>query len=75
MKSDDFSRKRRRENYKLQRNNHEGLEEQLKLITQYRPILFVDYLGPGELIVVERPLVDVLATLPPAYFRHKYGAS
>ncbi|KAJ3919467.1 WD40 repeat-like protein [Lentinula edodes] len=75
MKSDDFSRKRRRENYKLQKNNHEGLEEQLKLITQYRPILFVDYLGPGELIVVERPLIDVLATLPPAYFRHKYGAS
>jgi U3 small nucleolar RNA-associated protein 4 len=46
-----------------------------KMITHYRPILFVDFLGPGELVVVERPLVDVLATLPPAYFVHKYGAS
>ncbi|KIK71282.1 hypothetical protein GYMLUDRAFT_90263 [Collybiopsis luxurians FD-317 M1] len=46
-----------------------------KLVTHYRPLLFVDYLGPGEMIVAERPLVDVLANLPPAYFKHKYGAS
>ncbi|KAJ6604429.1 WD40-repeat-containing domain protein [Mycena vulgaris] len=46
-----------------------------KMITHYRPILFVDFLAPGELVVVERPLVDVLATMPPAYFVHKYGAS
>lgn len=46
-----------------------------KMITHYRPILFVDYLTSGELVVVERPLVDVLSTLPPAYFKHKYGAS
>ncbi|KAJ3795815.1 WD40-repeat-containing domain protein [Lentinula aff. detonsa] len=77
IKSYGFSRKRRRESFKPQKNNHEGLEEpkELKMITQYRPVLFVDYMGPGELIVVERPLVDVLANLPPAYFRHKYGAS
>ncbi|KAJ7492841.1 WD40-repeat-containing domain protein [Mycena latifolia] len=46
-----------------------------KMITHYRPILFVDFLAPGELVVIERPLVDILATLPPAYFVHKYGAS
>lgn len=46
-----------------------------KMITHYRPILFVDYLGAGELVVVERPLVDILSTLPPAYFKHKYGAT
>jgi U3 small nucleolar RNA-associated protein 4 len=46
-----------------------------KMITHFRPILFVDFLTAGELVVVERPLVDVLSTLPPAYFRHKYGAS
>ncbi|KAF8213295.1 WD40-repeat-containing domain protein [Mycena galopus ATCC 62051] len=45
-----------------------------KMVTHYRPILHVDFLAPGELIVVERPLVDVLATLPPAYFAHKYGS-
>jgi len=46
-----------------------------KMVTHYRPILCVDFLTSGELVVVERPLVDVLINLPPAYFRHKYGAS
>ncbi|KAI0651628.1 WD40 repeat-like protein [Trametes meyenii] len=56
----------------------EGAQEQqrnFKLITHYRPLLFVDFVTPGELVVVERPLVDVLAKLPPAYFKPKYGAS
>ena len=46
-----------------------------KLIMQYRPIACCDFLAKDELVVVERPLVDILATLPPAYFKHKYGAS
>jgi U3 small nucleolar RNA-associated protein 4 len=49
-----------------------------KMITTYRPMLCVDRVngsdaGSSELVVVERPLVDVLATLPPAYFKHRYG--
>ncbi|KAI0336048.1 WD40 repeat-like protein [Cubamyces sp. BRFM 1775] len=50
-------------------------QRNFKLITHYRPLLFVDFIAPGELVVVERPLVDVLAKLPPAYFKPKYGAS
>jgi len=46
-----------------------------KLVTQYRQILLADFLSPGELVVVERPLTDVLMSLPPAYYRPKYGAS
>ena len=46
-----------------------------KMVTHYRPIVCCDFLGKDELVVVERPLVDVLLTLPPAYFKHKYGAS
>ncbi|CAL1696492.1 unnamed protein product [Somion occarium] len=46
-----------------------------KLITHYRPILFVDFIAAGELVIVERPLVDVLSKLPPAFFKPKYGAS
>ncbi len=41
------------------------------MITQYRPILCCDFLSKDELVIVE---VDVLMTLPPAYFRHKYGS-
>jgi U3 small nucleolar RNA-associated protein 4 len=44
------------------------------LVTRYRPLLLVDYVGPGELLVVERPLVDLLSTLPPAYFKATYGS-
>jgi len=43
------------------------------LVTKYRPLLFVDFIGPKELLVVERPLVDVLHALPPAFFKSKYG--
>lgn len=46
-----------------------------KLVMQYRPIACCDFLTKDELVVVERPLVDILATLPPAYFKHKYGNS
>jgi U3 small nucleolar RNA-associated protein 4 len=46
-----------------------------KLVTQYRQILLADFISPGELVVVERPLTDVLLSLPPAYYRPKYGAT
>jgi U3 small nucleolar RNA-associated protein 4 len=46
-----------------------------KMISHFRPILFADFFQGGELVVVERPLVDVLTGLPPAFFIHKYGAS
>jgi U3 small nucleolar RNA-associated protein 4 len=52
-----------------------GAAHNFKLATQYRQILLADFLAPGELVVVERPLTDVLANLPPAYYRPKYGAS
>ncbi|ESK98444.1 u3 small nucleolar rna-associated protein 4 [Moniliophthora roreri MCA 2997] len=69
------SRKRRRESIKEPSADSSHWEHKVKMITQYRPLLLVDFVGEGELIVVERPLVDVLATLPPAFFKHKYGAS
>ncbi|KAJ7225739.1 WD40-repeat-containing domain protein [Mycena pura] len=66
-------RKRRREGDKSPKIEP-MTEDHVRMVTHYRPILHVDFLGPGELVVVERPLVDVLATLPPAYFAHKYGS-
>ncbi|EIN13583.1 WD40 repeat-like protein [Punctularia strigosozonata HHB-11173 SS5] len=76
-----FSRKRRR----AQKGgaNEAGMviadisqqQQNFKVVTHYRPILALDFFGPREMVVVERPLVDVLARLPPAYFRPKYGRS
>ncbi|KAH7883891.1 WD40 repeat-like protein [Phlebopus sp. FC_14] len=45
----------------------------LRIVTHYRPILALEFLGPGELVLIERPLVDVLSKLPPAFFTPKYG--
>lgn len=45
------------------------------VLTHYRPLLFVDFLDCGEMVVVERPLVDLMATMPPAFFKPKYGYS
>ena len=45
------------------------------VLTHYRPLLFVDFLDCGEMIVVERPLVDVMSAMPPAFFKPKYGSS
>ena len=59
----------------VEEGQQEVQQRNFKLVTHYRPLLFVDFVAPGELVVVERPLVDVLAKLPPAYFKPKYGAT
>ncbi|KAG9223033.1 hypothetical protein PLEOSDRAFT_1074877 [Pleurotus ostreatus PC15] len=69
------SKKRHRETNAETSESQTQTTRHFKMITQYRPILYVDFVASGELVVVERPLVDVLATLPPAYFKPKYGAS
>lgn len=50
-------------------------DETAPVITQYRPIIHLGFIGPGEMVVVERPLTDVLAGLHQAYAGKKYGAS
>ncbi|KAF8624779.1 hypothetical protein AX15_005669 [Amanita polypyramis BW_CC] len=71
--SEKPNKKRRRESMKESAGAAD--HEDSKMITHYRPILFLDFLADGELVVVERPLIDVLSTLPPPFFRPKYGAS
>ena len=75
-----FIKKRRRDgspsrvsDSQIHRHDEEEVTN-FKLVTRYRPLLCVDYLDAGELLVVERPLVDVLRELPPAFFKPKYGS-
>lgn len=69
-----FEKKRRRRRSEGAERDR-GVAHNFKLITQYRQILLAEFLAAGELVVVERPLTDVLAGLPPPYFKPKYGAS
>ncbi|KAG9056209.1 U3 small nucleolar RNA-associated protein [Serendipita sp. 407] len=46
---------------------------QFQLVDRYRNLLGVQFLNAEELVIIERPLLDVLSTLPPAYFKAKYG--
>ncbi|KAI9445451.1 WD40 repeat-like protein [Lactarius indigo] len=69
-----FEKKRRRRRSEAAERDR-GVAHNFKLITQYRQILLAEFLAAGELVVVERPLTDVLASLPPPYFKPKYGAS
>jgi U3 small nucleolar RNA-associated protein 4 len=45
-----------------------------QVVTKYRDIMLVDFLGPKEMIVVERPTVDILQNLRPAFYKPKYGS-
>jgi len=70
------NRKRRRESVKESAAAQDHGEQVVgRMATHYRSMLFLDFLTNGELVVVERPLIDILSTLPPPYFKPKYGAS
>ena len=55
--------------------NSQTQQKNFTVMTHYRPLLFVDFLDCGEMVVVERPLVDVMSAMPPAFFKPKYGSS
>ncbi|KZT06760.1 WD40 repeat-like protein [Laetiporus sulphureus 93-53] len=65
-----FEKKRRRDTYG---RVPPPPDQNFRLVTHYRSLLFVDFIASTELVVVERPLVEVLASLPPAFFKPKYG--
>ncbi|TIB33895.1 hypothetical protein E3P84_01988 [Wallemia ichthyophaga] len=46
-----------------------------KMVNRYQPIACADFIGPSELMVVERPQSDFVTDLPPAFYKHKYGLS
>jgi U3 small nucleolar RNA-associated protein 4 len=50
-----------------------GTEMGLEVWTKYRNMLAVDFFDSKEMVIVERPFMDVMAKLPPAYFKFKYG--
>jgi hypothetical protein len=47
---------------------------QCKLCLHYNSMLHMDYVGPDELLVVEQPWLNVVATFPAALQRRAYGS-
>jgi hypothetical protein len=49
------------------------LNRNFAITLKYRPVLFADYLGPGELLVVEEPWLKIMQRLPDPLFRQRFG--
>lgn len=45
----------------------------LRVLHKYKMVLGLDFLQNGELCVVERPFMDILPELPPAFYTPRYG--
>ena len=45
----------------------------MQLVTRYKQIMYLEFISPNSLVIVERTLVDVLEHLPPAFYVSKYG--
>ncbi|XP_060110076.1 U3 small nucleolar RNA-associated protein 4 homolog [Heteronotia binoei] len=50
-----------------------GSAHAFKICKKYQPLLFVDLLEENSLVVVERPMMDIKAQLPPPVYQKKFG--
>ncbi|BFZ63149.1 U3 small nucleolar RNA-associated protein [Saitoella coloradoensis] len=53
--------------------SREEREKPFWITYKYRPMLTVDALAPGEFVVVERPVFDMLESEVARFHRHEYG--
>ncbi|KAJ2081042.1 U3 small nucleolar RNA-associated protein, partial [Coemansia sp. S142-1] len=45
-----------------------------RMTQRYQNLMHASFIDKNTMVVIERPWIDVAATLPSAYHRHKYGA-
>ncbi|KAJ2411808.1 U3 small nucleolar RNA-associated protein [Coemansia sp. RSA 2530] len=45
-----------------------------RMTQRYQNLMHASFIDRNTMVVIERPWIDVAATLPSAYHRHKYGA-
>jgi U3 small nucleolar RNA-associated protein 4 len=71
---DKKEKEKEKEKRKLKRDEKEKTSnsENFSCVTKYRPLMHVAFLGPDELVAVERPWVRVAQALPEALHRHTY---
>lgn len=49
-------------------------EMSVSISYQYQQILFCDFIGENQMVMVERPKFDVLQKLPPSFYKAHFGA-
>jgi WD40 repeat protein len=55
--------------------SEESNELEIKLIDDYRPLLFFSHLpNCSDSVVIERPWISIVENFPPAFYRSRYGA-
>ena len=55
--------------------SEESTDLEIKLIDDYRPLLFFSHLpNSADSVVIERPWISILENFPPAFYRSRYGA-
>ncbi|CAG8440810.1 9401_t:CDS:10 [Dentiscutata heterogama] len=45
-----------------------------QLVFRYRSLMYVDFIEPNTMIVVERPFAAILENLPPSFYKAQYGS-
>ncbi|KAM3918226.1 U3 small nucleolar RNA-associated protein 4 homolog [Leptodactylus fuscus] len=57
----------------LSENTRRSHAHAFKITRKFQPLLFMDLLDDGELVLVERPLIDILTQLPPPMKQKKFA--
>ncbi|KAF8977024.1 U3 small nucleolar RNA-associated protein [Entomortierella lignicola] len=53
--------------------DEEKEEDNFQLLHKFKPLMFVDFIGDNSLVVVELPVIKIMSSLPPSYYRPSYG--
>ena len=52
---------------------HSSVDIEVKPIKEYSNILAMKKIGDNQLLIVERPVLDIVANLPKVVYRRRYG--
>lgn len=63
----DLKRKRTKEQKKLDKKGN------FVRIERFSPLMMLDFIGPDEMVVVERPLLKIMEALPEGFYRPRFG--
>lgn len=58
---------------KRRRSENGSTTGNFRMLKRFRPLQFFGSIGPSEMVAVETPWLDVVNSLPPPVYRHKYG--